>query len=516
MTMAANDDDRPWLDIGTYSSFLAYQAPLPVSWVAAMRGLGAAPLSEGFTYLELGSAQGLALAVLADSYPGARFIGIEPDAGLAQRAQALVRDAGLSNIEIHHAPLEDVGALSLPACDVATLSGLYSWHAKEARVALVRTLAQTLKPGGLLCVQYNALPGTAPADTTFLLMKALAATQEGDERQRLGSAMRRTIELAQAGALFFKQMPAAAEILSRLPSSDAMLAIREILQGEAKSLSHVEVAEEMSACGLSYVGSGQLERNSLELFVPPAMRTIIEGVKSQAVRELMIDFALNAGSRIDIYGKPADGAPREPAEAMAPFLLVRYTPGEETLLRQQLAQRTGVDFTAGLYDDLLRLIGRTPMSVQNILDHADMRRHARARVLRALQFLVGMQLIHLVRTRTRLAEGPLPEKVKLASRLNAHIFERWLTRHDPSPFSSPVTGLRVSITSVDRVRLHALLGGALDPVLKKIAEGGVTFSDNEGKPMTLEAFRDFIVAGIPHYRAREAVVLYTLGVLVPA
>jgi SAM-dependent methyltransferase len=516
MAEVANDDDTPWLDLGTYSSFLAYQAPLTVSWIAAMRGLGTAPLNESFSYLELGSGQGLALAVLADCNPGARFIGVEPDAGEAHRAQAFIGEAGLSNIEIHNAPLEDVGNLPLPPCDIATLSGLYSWYPKEARLGLVRALTKTLKPGGLLCVQYSAVPGNVHAETTFLLIKSLAALQEGDERQRLGTAMRRTMELAQSGALFFKQTPAAAEVLARLPNSDARLAAREILQGAGRSLSHIEVAEEMSACGLSFVGNGQLERNSMELVVPPAMRTIIEAVKGQAARELMLDYALNAGMRIDIYAKPAESAPREPAEAMAPFLLARFLHGEETLVRQQFAQRTGVDFTAGLYDDLLRLVGKTPMSVQEILDHADMRRHARARILRALQLLVGLVFIQLVRTRATIAEGPLPEKVKLASRLNAQILERWLPRHDVAPYSSPVTGMRVTNTSSDRIRLYAFLGGALEPALKKFSESGVSFTDNEGKPMTLEAFRDFILAGMPQYRAREAVVLYTLGVLAPA
>lgn len=516
MTNAANDDDWPWIDLGAYSSYLAYQAPLPVSWAAASRGLNMAPLSESFTYLEVGSGQGLSLAVLADCYPKARFIGIEPDSDLAGRAQALVRDVGLTNIEIHHAAFEDVGALSLPVCDVVQLSRFYSWFPKETRVAHVRALTEMLKPGGLLCVQYNALPGNIPADIAFLLIKALAVRQEGDERQRLGDAMRRTSELAQAGALAFKQAPAAAEILSKLPVADAKLVMHDILRSEAKSLPHTDVAEEISACGLAYVGSGQLERNSMELVVPPAMRTIIEGVKSEPARELMIDYAINTGARIDIFAKPESSAPREPAEVLAPFLLARFTLGEETLLRQQLANRTGVDFTAGLYDDLLHLIGRTPLSVQEIFDHADMRRHARARVLRGLQFLVGLQLVQLVRTRAKLADGPLPEKVKFASRLNAEILERWLPRNDVAPLSSAVTGLRVAIAAVDRIRLYVLLGGALEPVLKKIVESGMTFSDNEGKPQTPEAFRDFILSGVPQYRAREAAALFTLGVLVPA
>jgi SAM-dependent methyltransferase len=517
MAQAPSDNDNlPWLDLGTYSSFLAYQAPLPVSWVAALHGRAAGPLTDGFTYLELGSGQGLALAALADSYPAARFIGIEPDADLAQRASALLRDAGLANAEIHHTSPDMAGALALPPCDVATISGLYSWYAKPARAALVRMLAEKLKPGGLLCVQYSALPGNAPWDSIAHLMKALAEAQEGDERQRLGNAMGRTLELARAGALYFQQVPPAAQALARLPTSDARLAMREILHGEGRSLSHIEVVEEMSACGLSYAGNGQIERNAMELVVPPALRGLMEGVKSEPARELMADFAVNASARIDIFAKPAGGAPREPAEALAPFLLARFAQGEETLLRQQLAQRTGVDFTAGLYDDLLRLIGSTPMSVEEVLDHAELRRHARARILRALQFLIGLQLVQLVRTRMALARPPLPEKLKLSSRLNALILERWLARQDISPFSSQVTGLRVTIAPRDRLRLHVLLGGALEPVLDKITASGVALSDNENKPITKEGFRDLITADIPQYRSREAGVLFTLGVLVPA
>lgn len=516
MAQAANDDDTlARLDFGYYSSFLGYQAPLPVSWVAATRGLGAGPLLDRFTYLEAGSGQGTSLAVLADSYPDARFIGIEPEAGLIEQGLSLIREAGLKNIALHQAAIEDAPRLSLPPCDVVTLSRPYSWQPKDARRVTVEALLSVLKPGGFLCVQYGALPGNVHGDLLSLLFKTLAQGAEGDERQRLGSALARTSELARLGGLYFQQSPAAVQALAQLPRADARLAVREILHAEGRSLSHPEVALEMSALGLAYVGNGQIERNHLELVLAPAARTLVEGAKPQAARELLVDFALNTAARIDIYVKEPAPA-REPADALAPFLIVRLARGEETLLRQQLAQRSGIDFTAGMYDDLLRLLGPTPMSVQEILDHESLRRHARARLVRALQYLVGMRLAQLVRTRTKIAEGPLPEKVKLASALNQRVLERWLTREDIAPMSSGVAGVRVALGPSDRIRLHAFMGGAVEPVLKAMMDGGATFTDAEGKAMTKEAFRDQIKAAMPAYRVRDAVYLWQLGVLVPA
>jgi SAM-dependent methyltransferase len=508
----ANDDVVP-VDFSVYSAFLAYQAPLPLSLVLAMHGLGSGPLSGAFTYAQVGLGDAIALAVLADSYPEAQFIGVDESPAAIERAEALAKAGGLGNIKFIHSPLAEV---KLPPCDVIIPGGLYSSAEPEPRARLIKALAGKLKPGGALCVQYRLLPGSATTDALFHFLRQIASTLQGDPLTRLSGALSRAVEMARNGALIFRQLPAAQEILERMIRSDPTVGVREVFNITGHALYFTEVMAEMEAAGLRYVGNGQVLANLLDITIPPPLRSGAEALAEGAARETYLDFVRNNDSRVDIYVRPDGPPPRDMADALGDFLVRRPDGNPETLRRQQLAQNTGIDFTAQLYTDLLAAIKPTPQTISALLDDPALRKHARARVTKAILLALGADMASLMRTPTSPDSGPMPDKVRLVSKLNAHIIAAHLGNPDIVPVSCPVTGQRLVLTLAQRLHLHAMLGGSLDSAFEALSAGRFRLTDKDGNPPTLESFKESVITELPNFRAQDAQFLYAIGVLGPA
>jgi SAM-dependent methyltransferase len=504
-----NDNVAP-IDFAVYSSYLAYQAPLQVSFIAAMHRLGRGPLTGDFVYAQVGMGDAMALAVLADCYPEGRFIGLDSDPAAVEKGRTLAREAGLGNLSINEGGLTGEG---LPDCDIVVLSRMYSALPPAGRQQAAASLAKRLKPGGLLCIQYSALPGAASADALFNFLREVSATLEGEPRDRLAGALARAVDLARGEAFVFRQFPLAAEMLQRMTQTDPAFGAREVFNTGLHGLYVTEVMAEIAPTGLVYAGNGQLSNNFLELGLPQALRAGAEAIHSVPARELYLDYARNAQARMDIYAKPQGGALQDTAELLSDFLVMRFAGGPETLRRQQIAQNTGVDFTAQLYTDLLSVLSPAPRSIASLLDEPVVKKHARGRALKAIQLLIGTELAGLARMRSTPETGLLPDRLRLTSTLNRLTLERTLDNPDIVPFSTQLTGQRLVLALAQRLSLHALLGGDLDPVYAAIEARGLEFTDKEGKRASAEEFKSSILAELPRFRAQDGALLRALGVL---
>jgi len=504
-----NDNVAP-IDFALYSSFLAYQAPLPVSFIAAMHGLGRGPLTGKFTYALLGVRDVTPLAVLADSYPEATFIGVSADPVAVEHGQTLPREAGLSNLTIKEGPLSGNG---LPECDMIVLSRLYSALPPDERQEILAGLSKRLKPGGILSIQYSALPGAASSDMLFNFLREMSASFEGDAATRLVGAVGRAVDLARGEAFVFRQFPAAAEVLQRMAQSDPRIGAADVFNTGKHGLYVTEVMREIEPTGLVYAGNGQLPLNLLELGLPQALRASAEAIKTVPARELYLDYARNAQVRADIYVKPMDGGARDPADLFSDFLIMRFSTGPETLRRQQIAQNTGVDFTAGLYTDLLAALSAEPRSVAALLEEPALRKHARARVVKAIQLLVGAEMAALARVKLSPPEGFMPDQVRLTSKLNRVLLDGNLDHPEMVPFATPLTGQRLLLSLGQRLNLHALLGGDLDKAYAALSARGLELKDNNGKAAGVEEFKNSLISELPKYRVQDGAVLRAMGIL---
>ena len=68
----------------------------------------------------------------------------------------------------------------MPASDFITLHGVYSWVPAEVREQIIEIVRRKLKPGGLVMVSYNTMPGWASHLPMREIMRVYTANLEGD------------------------------------------------------------------------------------------------------------------------------------------------------------------------------------------------------------------------------------------------------------------------------------------------------------------------------------------------
>ena len=76
-------------------------------------------------------------------------------------------------IEADLADLDDRALDRLPEFDLITVHGVWSWVSEPVREGVLRLLMRRLKPGGLVVVTYNALPGAAAGLALARLIRPL-------------------------------------------------------------------------------------------------------------------------------------------------------------------------------------------------------------------------------------------------------------------------------------------------------------------------------------------------------
>src|SRR5204862_5802417 len=95
---------------------------------------------------------------------------------------------------------EDLPDEVLPEFDFITLHGVYSWISPELRQSIVRFITRRLKPGGIVYVGYNAMPGWTRGLAVQRLLRDLGTQVPGDSDQKIqrGISMLEKLKDAQA------------------------------------------------------------------------------------------------------------------------------------------------------------------------------------------------------------------------------------------------------------------------------------------------------------------------------
>ena len=181
-------------DIGGYVADLPYLrdfkpmlAPAWLDHVALVCGVEP-PARDSFAWCDLGCGQGVTAVILAATHPHGTFDGIDAMPMHIEHARRLAAEAGIGSARFHLADFAAAADLALPAFDYIVAHGVYSWVDEPSRAALRGFVDRHLKPGGLVYVSYNAMPGWARDLPFQRLARELAGTFAGDSAARFAAA----------------------------------------------------------------------------------------------------------------------------------------------------------------------------------------------------------------------------------------------------------------------------------------------------------------------------------------
>lgn len=427
--------------------------PLWLSFVSTALGLRSPDISQPYAWCELGCGQGLGAVLNAASNPQGRFVAIDLNPQHIAHGRGLAKAAGLDNLQFIEADfmsLASVAAEQSARYDFIVLNGVYSWVSAAQRQAIRHCVRHWLKPGGILYLGYMCQPGMAFLAGFRSLLRVHAQQMPGNSAQRVQAALGLLERMAEAGAGFFSQNPAAHDYLKQARQQDPAYLAHELLNSHWESL---PVAEVMAAfktdCGCDYMGSATPLENIDALSIPGNLLPLLSGLQSLAERESFKDLARNQSERRDLYQKGLQPLDESSHRNLLLDQVLSALPGAPQRGGLQFDTRIGpVQGAASLFSPLLEALVQRPCRFAELLELPAL--HAQRDLLSpALQMLAWAG--HL----QPLLPGPLD--ISACQRLNRLLSERCLQGQAYGHIAAPSLGASLSADPLQMAILRVLL-----------------------------------------------------------
>lgn len=380
-------------DIQYTAGFYRETAPLHLAYAAQSLGVRPPDFNKPFTYLELGCGQGFGTSLLAAAMPTGSFYGIDFNPAQIANANALAQELGLGNVTFQEDSFADMAdgtsAHEYPPFDVISLHGIYSWISPENRQAIVRVINRFLKPGGLVYVSYNAMPGWIGMLPFQRLLREYAERNPGRSDQQFDKAYDFIQDLIKADAKFFQHNPVVKQRIEKISNMNRHYLTHEYLNAHWNPLYVTEVAEEMSAAKLSFIGSATIADNIEPATISAQIGPIHQRFPDPLMRELVKDFAINQQFRRDIYVRGANQMPRVELENKLhrqQFTLCVPRKQVKFKFATGLGEATGNEKTYGAIADALATGVKSLIELQQLPTLNEKERHT---VTQAVAFLVS-------------------------------------------------------------------------------------------------------------------------------
>lgn len=333
--------------------------------------------------LELGCASGQNLIPMAWYAPGSSFLGVELARAQARAGGDLIRELGLSNIEILQGDILELPR-DLGEFDYILAHGIYSWVPPAVRDGIMALCARRLAPQGIAYISFNTLPGWRRRGMLRDMLRYHTRNAVSPaERLRQAQGFLETFAAELAGvdsesARFLRRE------IARVRSAHPSYLYHEFLAEVNEPLLFSSFMEQAARHDLQYLGDAEL-KTMFAAFFDEASAARIERIADPIEREQHMDFLRNREFRgallcragrslnheIDIerfrgFAYHADLAPREAIDLGQPSDQA-FTAGAE--LEVHVAQpltKAALVHLAGIFPDSVSL-DRLEQEARNIL-----------------------------------------------------------------------------------------------------------------------------------------------------
>jgi len=264
--------------------------------------------------------------------------------------------------------------------------------------------------------------------------------------------------LQKSGAAYFKSVPGLAERFEALKSQNRNYLAHEYLNDAWDLFYHSDVARDLSAAKLSYLGSAALLEQVDAINFTTEHRQLLAGIGDIALRETIRDYIINRQFRRDVFIKgPVSLSSRARHEAWLNqrFALSTTRADIELTVTGSLGQAT---LQPEVYSPLLNKLADGPKTVREMVADSAISGLGWARLQEAFVVLVGAG--HLQPCLPAKDDG---KRAKTTKTLNRAVIERAQDSGDLAYLASPVTGGGISVGRFQQLFLRAFVEGKKQP-----------------------------------------------------
>ncbi len=433
-----------------------YKALTPnlLSLYALLRGVQAPGSDlEPRNYCELGCGQGYTTNVLAASNPHIEFYATDFNPSHIAGARDLARAAKLGNVHFSDDSFgEYLQRDDLPDFDFITLHGIYSWISAEARQDIVRFIAKKLKPGGIVYISYNCMPGWASVMPLRRLMIEHAELQ-GASRPllpRVSASLDFAENLNRSEASYFKSHPALAARIERIRNQSLNYVAHEYFNRDLTPFYFMDVVRELSEAKLTWVGHASTTAGLDALHLTKEQQDLLAGIDDVHFRETVRDHIVNQQFRTDIFIK---GAIRPGTQAVAEkWLDMRFALTSSADIPSEIkGGRFSMKLNPDLFNGLVGALSSGPQSLREIAGLPELKKFTRDRIIQGISHLIDQNACHPC----------LPDQGLLERRLRTDLFNKVIAERVGNgtslhTFASPILGGGLSQSRINALTWLAL------------------------------------------------------------
>ncbi|MBR0661711.1 methyltransferase regulatory domain-containing protein [Neoroseomonas oryzicola] len=259
---------------------------------------------DRLTVLDIGCGRGTTALLLAAANPGWDVIGLDLQPAHVAEAREIAAEAGLSNLRVIEADLagfdEACAARLLPEVDIVICRGVWTSVPDVVRQGIVALLKSRLRPGGLVLMGYNALPGSSGAIVLQRLLHEAARGMPGTEPERSRRALAVLQQLREIGSPYLPPPKVLDGIIGLGNASPAYMA-HEWFTGFWRPVFHADLAKDLSAARLEFGGPAWASAGMADLQLRPQQQQIRKNLPEWMHPETTYDLFLERRVRTDIF-----------------------------------------------------------------------------------------------------------------------------------------------------------------------------------------------------------------------
>ncbi|MDX2102697.1 MAG: methyltransferase regulatory domain-containing protein [Alphaproteobacteria bacterium] len=440
-------------DIPYTAGFYRETAPSHISFALAVQGMRLPPFGPGSTYCELGCGQGFGTNLLAAANPLAKFWGIDFNPAQIANAETLASEARLKNVTFLDWSFEQTLSRTkeLPQFDMIVLHGIYSWISESNRQAIVTLLDQILKPGGVVYISYNCMPGWAVMAPFQRLLFEHAQRNPDQSDVQIRAAIEFATTLKRKGAQYFASNPGVAPRIERMEGLSTTYLAHEYLNGHWHPLYHSDVARELAPARLTYVGSATIAENIDAVAVPPELMEAVSGVRDRTWQETIRDYISNKQFRRDLFIRgPSALNKLELSRALLSQKLCLAVPGSAVTFRFQgpLSDVVGQE---EVYRPIVQTLGNDVKSIGQLLAVPELGKIGLSLLVQAISLLVHSGQVLPVIAESQNREG------SIARNFNKVVALKIKSGYAMSSLAAPVAGTAIGATYTDLIAVLGLI-----------------------------------------------------------
>lgn len=292
-------------ELGYTHGYYRELSPLAIRFALHCAGY-AAPAADNFDYCELGFGQGVSLNFHAAAHPDSRFVGADINPAHVASARELVEASG-ATLTLHDAGFADLLALgdsrdALPQFDYIGVHGVWSWISADNQASLVELVRRHLKPGGVLYLSYNCLPGwAAAAPLRHLIVEQARRAGHTGVTERFDDGLAFAQKLAATGLGYFAPAQGLKDRLDGMARQNRNYLVHEYMNRDWRSMHFAEVAEVLGAAHLGFAASASPIEQIDSLRVPAAGLDVLKDISDPIHRQTVRDYLVNQQFRKDLF-----------------------------------------------------------------------------------------------------------------------------------------------------------------------------------------------------------------------